>query len=75
MALQMTQQRLAYDPKKRLTAGYEEAVRVRLRNQLPDLVFWMMGALWGVTWTKALSILQGRASHPDHLDMNGPRGR
>lgn len=24
---------------------------------------------------KALSILQGRASHPDHLDMNGPRGR
>lgn len=26
-------------------------------TQLPDLVFWMMGALWGVTWSKALSIL------------------
>lgn len=39
MALQLAQQRLAYDPQKRLTAGYEEAVRVRLRNQLSDLVF------------------------------------
>lgn len=26
-------------------------------KQLPELVFWMLGALWGVTWPKALSIL------------------
>lgn len=26
-------------------------------TQLPELVFWMLGALWGVTWPKALSIL------------------
>ena len=26
-------------------------------TQLPELVFWMLGALWGVTWRDALSIL------------------
>lgn len=26
-------------------------------TQLPELVFWMLGALWSVTWTKTLSIL------------------
>jgi iron complex transport system permease protein len=26
-------------------------------TQLPELVFWMLGALWGVTWREALSIL------------------
>jgi len=26
-------------------------------TQLPELVFWMLGALWGVTWHEALSIL------------------
>jgi len=26
-------------------------------TQLPELVFWMLGALWSVTWSKALSIL------------------
>ncbi len=26
-------------------------------TQLPELVFWMLGALWSVTWAKALSIL------------------
>ncbi len=26
-------------------------------TQLPELVFWMLGALWGVTWREALTIL------------------
>ncbi|MBN1249171.1 MAG: iron ABC transporter permease [Anaerolineae bacterium] len=26
-------------------------------TQLPELVFWLLGALWGVTWTETLSIL------------------
>ena len=26
-------------------------------TQLPELVFWMLGALWGVTWQETLSIL------------------
>ncbi len=26
-------------------------------TQLPELVFWMLGALWGATWREALSIL------------------
>ena len=26
-------------------------------TQLPELVFWMLGALWSITWPKALSIL------------------
>jgi iron complex transport system permease protein len=26
-------------------------------TQLPELVFWLLGALWGVTWTDTLSIL------------------
>ncbi len=26
-------------------------------TQLPELVFWMLGALWGITWQETLSIL------------------
>lgn len=26
-------------------------------TQLPELVFWLLGALWGVTWTETLAIL------------------
>lgn len=26
-------------------------------TQLPELVFWLLGALWGITWTDTLSIL------------------
>ncbi|MCU0519240.1 MAG: iron ABC transporter permease [Anaerolineae bacterium] len=26
-------------------------------TQLPELVFWLLGALWGVTWTETLSIV------------------